>query len=516
MSGQSGFLTPHFTLSQDADFVIVRIRLPHLLATSEGEFYVDGCEFKFYLKPYFLRLTFRRPLVEDGREKAEHDVGTGVLTVWLPKETAGEHFEGLDMLTELLRKPTAKQPKGPLIEVISSSSNADGDGDADDAGDEDDDDIDLDEVLVEQQMPTDPVDGDGMVVTDSAHRYGFNCAHHGVFVGLEAEGLVKLSQPEMTTLEARRRERCCAEDEDFDPDHYMADFMEEGLADEAMAYVPWWRSPEEAGRWRDADTHDEQPQQPPPQPQQQQQPPSPHVVHPPPRDASPFALGGEYQSTLLSLPRKEFLLETSERRRALCGLLDLLFAYAYDVRTTGGEPTVESGWTIRHLSSVLSYLDAFDTVRDVALACTRRSLCYPLIRHLGLSRTVLADVSALLRLGRPAVLRALLDVRGTVQAGGEHGYLLNRIWLDDYLVWLQQLNPKWLTKLAEKLDAETVSVSRETVGWPLAAYEELALEDDDDDDDSDDDDKSDARDGGDNDSEMREATPLEPGGGVLV
>ena len=42
MSGQSGFLTPHFTLSQDADFVIVRIRLPHLLATSEGEFYVDG------------------------------------------------------------------------------------------------------------------------------------------------------------------------------------------------------------------------------------------------------------------------------------------------------------------------------------------------------------------------------------------------------------------------------------------------------------------------------------------
>ena len=34
-----GMLTPSFELSQDADFVLVRIRLPHLKA-DEGEFYV--------------------------------------------------------------------------------------------------------------------------------------------------------------------------------------------------------------------------------------------------------------------------------------------------------------------------------------------------------------------------------------------------------------------------------------------------------------------------------------------
>ena len=47
-------ITPHFELSQDDEFVLVRIKLPHLKA-DEGEFYVCDREFKFHLKPYFLR-----------------------------------------------------------------------------------------------------------------------------------------------------------------------------------------------------------------------------------------------------------------------------------------------------------------------------------------------------------------------------------------------------------------------------------------------------------------------------
>ena len=85
-------------------------------------------------------------------------------------------------------------------------------------------------------------------------------------------------------------------------------------------------------------------------------------------------------------------------------------------------------------------------------------------------------MGSLLRLGRPAVLRALLDVRAAVQGGGEYGYLLNRIWLDDYLVWLQQLAPRWLPKLAEKLEGVVAAMRRESIGWPLEAYEQLALE----------------------------------------
>ena len=125
-------ITPRFSLTQEADFVLLAIRLPNIRA-DEGEFYIDGHEVKFHLHPYFLRLTFRRALVEDGRERAEHDVGSGVLTVWLPKATPGEHFDDLQMVTELLRPPAPK--KGPLIEVV---------GGDDGGGDDDDEDEDFD------------------------------------------------------------------------------------------------------------------------------------------------------------------------------------------------------------------------------------------------------------------------------------------------------------------------------------------------------------------------------------
>ena len=451
----SGFLTPHFTLTQDDSFVQVRIRLPHLRASTEGEFYVLDKEFKFFLKPYFLRLTFQQSLIEDGRERAEQDLSSGVLTVWLPKATHGEHFEGLDMLTELLRRPTPKART--LIEVVSSTEAVD----AEQAGGEDtamSDDLGIE---VDQELPE-------IRITSEGNGYGFNRAHRGVFTGLEGEELVQISDPESASLEARREARLAAEDAAFSSEHYMADLVEDELPREAMSYTPWWLSPagQEEGESSEAaasasgsaaaQTADDLA-------------PSAGAAA-----GAPFGIGSEYQATLLQLPRKEFLLTANERRIALCGLVDLLFAYAYDVRTTQGESTVESGWTVRRLSSLLSCLETFETVLEAAVACVRRSLCYPLMRHLELSRAVLADVSALLRLGRPGVLRALLDVRRAVQTGREYGYLLNRIWVDDYCVWLQQLPERWLGELATELDG--VAISRDMLAWPLAAYEELARE----------------------------------------
>ena len=50
-------LTPSFALSQDAEFVRVVVRVPHV-KTEDMEFYIVGNEFKFYCRPYYLRLTF--------------------------------------------------------------------------------------------------------------------------------------------------------------------------------------------------------------------------------------------------------------------------------------------------------------------------------------------------------------------------------------------------------------------------------------------------------------------------
>lgn len=41
----------------------------------------------------------------------------------------------------------------------------------------------------------------------------------------------------------------------------------------------------------------------------------------------------------------------------LLGLADILFAYAYDHRTTTGDASVESAWTVAVLSPLLSWLE---------------------------------------------------------------------------------------------------------------------------------------------------------------
>ncbi|KAH0630246.1 hypothetical protein JD844_013041, partial [Phrynosoma platyrhinos] len=65
-------ITPAFELSQDPDFLTITIRVPYA-RVSEFDVYFEGMEFKFYAKPYFLRLVLPGRIVEDGREKATYD-----------------------------------------------------------------------------------------------------------------------------------------------------------------------------------------------------------------------------------------------------------------------------------------------------------------------------------------------------------------------------------------------------------------------------------------------------------
>lgn len=60
---------------------------------------------------------------------------------------------------------------------------------------------------------------------------------------------------------------------------------------------------------------------------------------------------------LKELPNKEYLLNNEETHKLLLSLVDILFASCYNHRTTLGENTVESSWTINKLSSTLSWFD---------------------------------------------------------------------------------------------------------------------------------------------------------------
>lgn len=63
------------------------------------------------------------------------------------------------------------------------------------------------------------------------------------------------------------------------------------------------------------------------------------------------------KEAMLRLPRKEHLLDPGARSAVYLGLVDLLYAWAYNHRVTLGENCVESAWNVAKISATLSWLD---------------------------------------------------------------------------------------------------------------------------------------------------------------
>lgn len=156
------------------------------------------------------------------------------------------------------------------------------------------------------------------------------------------------------------------------------------------------------------------------------------------------------------------------------GLVDILFAYCYNSRSTEGEDTVESAWTICRLSGTLSALDTYSNIEAVMTSCLRRSLSFPLYRSFGLAEKVLQDLVVLFKLGKRALLKCLLQIK-TLLSYHESMFLMDRIYLLDYCVWIQQVSPKKLASLASQLNH--FKFTRDLCkGWDLDALENEAKE----------------------------------------
>lgn len=67
-------------------------------------------------------------IIEDDRSSAKYDLSSGEFKIVLPKETPGQFFEDLDLLSKLLARKSetvataSKVPGKSLIEVLSSTS----------------------------------------------------------------------------------------------------------------------------------------------------------------------------------------------------------------------------------------------------------------------------------------------------------------------------------------------------------------------------------------------------------
>ncbi|XP_056380607.1 protein SHQ1 homolog isoform X2 [Hyla sarda] len=419
-------ITPAFEITQDSDFLIITIKVPYA-RMSEFDIYIDGDDFKFYAKPYFLRLTLPGRIIEDGRQKATYNAGDGIFTVQVPKETPGQQFEGLNLLTSLLAPKGAKTCK-PLIEEIGSSHET-----AED-----------DEEEFDWQIDQTPFEEPSIDALSSQCSYGFGNLRVGVFGRLQEElnDVIDLRDPDVTPASERTQRRLAAEKAKFDPDHYLADLFEDDAIQHLLKYKPWWVEVQNGANSASPDIQDTR-----------------------------VIFTEKEKEQLRKFTNKSYLLDKKAEQLVYLSLIDLLLAYSYEVRVTEGERNVESAWNIRKLSGTLSWFEDYRSVADVLKSFGRRVSCYPLYRNFCLVTKAIQDTSVLLRTGKAAILKCLLDIHSIFQEN-DPAYILNDLYITDYCIWIQKVKSKKLSGLSDCLQATTVS--KADLGLELEELEEAA------------------------------------------
>lgn len=172
---------------------------------------------------------------------------------------------------------------------------------------------------------------------------------------------------------------------------------------------------------------------------------------------------------LKDLPNIEYNLNESQISYALNGLIDILYAYCYDKRSTHFEGNSESGWTIVKISSSLCWLDAFETPKEALVSAFRRSVIYPLYRNYKLSVKVFDDLKKLLQLGEKFIIKCLIEIYYIFLGGDCCRYILNNLFIKDYIRYIMKWDKdKWQKYLVEVFEME---IKKENLGLNLSEIE---------------------------------------------
>ncbi|KAF1334848.1 Shq1 like protein, partial [Globisporangium splendens] len=525
---------PRFHVTQDAAWVFVHVHVPYV-RVSEMEFYVDGTHFTFFCKPYLLKLQFPHEVVDDELAKAVYDPNKdhGTIVVHLPKKEPGQEFEDLDMLTKLLQpkeppidlKMAAAKANAPLIEVLNSCST-----DANEADSEARNGADSAQQLATQVQaePTNSslldledrvgaaaasgvatsaaVEPETVRITNLKPTYGFNNAYSDFFRVWHGEvtEILSLPDPENIPADQRRVLREAAEEEQFDVERYLLDFLnkdDDMYYDLAMSYEPFWTQYPVVAR----PIHSLRLE-----PVRKKSPLIMEVVSvpsPPSTDESntmesnvtaqlrdlqindaasassataPSFFSDADRELLLRLPHKEYLIERGSKDEAVLfgGLVDILIGFTYEQLTSQGDSSIESTWTISIISPTLGWLDTTSDLRAVVRTAVRRILSFPFLRQYDLAMRVLKETNEILKRGKRVVLRALLELYRIVEKS-ETQYLLNTLYIQDYCVWIQSVADEQLLALSKQLTTHVDSFQKADTGWGLEAIERSLLEEED-------------------------------------
>lgn len=252
-------------------------------------------------------------------------------------------------------------------------------------------------------------------------------------VGSEFVQIFELRVPEQVPVNERNLLREKYENHKFSSDHYLADFFDNELIGPYLSATVEWDSPNFN---KDINfTEDE-------------------------------------VSILKDLPNKHYILTKKEHQQVFLGLVDILFGYCYDKRTTLNESTVESGWTINKLSSTLCWFCNFEDMKEVLVACYRRALTFPIFRNFELCHKVKNDLVSLLKKGKKFVIKCVIDIYRIFNQSTDARYILNQLYIKDYLIFLQKCQQEEFDQLCNNI--ANTEIKKNDLGLELDELEEAA------------------------------------------
>ena len=133
-------------------------------------------------------------------------------------------------------------------------------------------------------------------------------------------------------------------------------------------------------------------------------------------------------------------------------IIDILFAYIYDLLMTEYEHSSESAWHINKLSNTLSNFIDFNknfynnsiidsnilelSIKNVLINNYRRILIYPLYRNIKICEKIKFILFEILKTGKFGIIKCFLDIRNILEKN-EPRFLLNRIYIDPLLKWIE-------------------------------------------------------------------------------
>lgn len=366
-----------------------------------------------------------RPAVT--KATATYDLGSSTIKCKIPKEEPGL-WKDIDMIGKLLARQNETQVMDELRKTVIEEL------DNDETEPTEIQEADAFDWEIKQEMPK--------LGEDSHVRYGWQGRYNGAVGVSVAKGndVNEIVDPEMNGVDevARKELRQDIEQARFSPDYYLSDLLENDMVPEYLHYS----LPQEF--WSD--------------------------------NKSDMALSGEENrvlSEIMSKSRSKSVYKNiSDPKKAYIGLLNLLFSFFYDIRTTFNDHTVESPWTIGKLTPQFASLDdSFHTVSEAVVASSRRALTYPLVRNFQVILQIWKDVSKVIKSGKRAILKVLLELYKLFSVHDLY-YVYADIWLKDYIGWIQYASDKVLESLSEELDKFVLK--KEMLGFDLDEWERKA------------------------------------------